>query len=208
VIWLCESFAILWLVVRVVRSLWVRAGVLLMLCGLMLNALVTLCRWLGLPRGIENWFLTCLQQRLVKTGRRLVKHALLLAIAGGRTSEPAAIGGEVCPKRVRGRRCRKSGPPMAQFWRCGVRIAYRFVAFRMKIFSQYCEWRDWCMLAGVFEKRDSELDHATIRIDICSAAFSALVRGPRSGHCRVCRDVGRDPGAGGRHYSSGWLERE
>jgi hypothetical protein len=40
-IWLCESCAILWLVVRRVRSPWVRAGVLLMLCGLMLNALVT-----------------------------------------------------------------------------------------------------------------------------------------------------------------------
>jgi hypothetical protein len=38
--WLCESCAILWLVVRAVRSPWVRAGVLLMLCGLMLNALV------------------------------------------------------------------------------------------------------------------------------------------------------------------------
>jgi hypothetical protein len=40
-IWLCESCAILWLVVRTVRSRWVRAGVLLMLCGLALNALVT-----------------------------------------------------------------------------------------------------------------------------------------------------------------------
>jgi hypothetical protein len=40
-IWLCESCAILWLVVRAVRSRWVQAGVLLMLCGLMLNALVT-----------------------------------------------------------------------------------------------------------------------------------------------------------------------
>jgi len=40
-IWLCESCAILWLVVRAVRSPWVRAGVLLMLCGLMLNAVVT-----------------------------------------------------------------------------------------------------------------------------------------------------------------------
>ena len=38
---------------------------------------------LALPRGIENWSLTSLQQRLVKTGGRLVKHAryywLLLA---------------------------------------------------------------------------------------------------------------------------------
>jgi hypothetical protein len=40
-IWLCESCAILWLAVRAVRSRWVQVGVLLVLCGLMLNALVT-----------------------------------------------------------------------------------------------------------------------------------------------------------------------
>jgi len=38
---------------------------------------------LALPSGIKNWSLTSLQQRLVKTGGRLVKHAryygLLLA---------------------------------------------------------------------------------------------------------------------------------
>src|ERR1019366_7743900 len=42
-----------------------------------------LCRRLALARRIENWSLTSLQQRLVKTGGRLVKHAryywLLLA---------------------------------------------------------------------------------------------------------------------------------
>jgi hypothetical protein len=42
-----------------------------------------LWRWLALPKRIENWSLTSLQQRLVKTGGRLVKHAryywLLLA---------------------------------------------------------------------------------------------------------------------------------
>jgi hypothetical protein len=41
VIWLCESCAILWLALRVVRSPLVRIGVLLMLCGLGMNALVT-----------------------------------------------------------------------------------------------------------------------------------------------------------------------
>ena len=40
-IWLCESCAILWLVLRAVRSPLVRTGVLLMLCGLGMNALVT-----------------------------------------------------------------------------------------------------------------------------------------------------------------------
>ena len=41
VIWLCASCGILWLVLRVVRSPSVRTGVLLMLCGLGMNALVT-----------------------------------------------------------------------------------------------------------------------------------------------------------------------
>jgi hypothetical protein len=40
-IWLCETCAILWLVLRLVRSPLVRTGVLLMLCGLGMNALVT-----------------------------------------------------------------------------------------------------------------------------------------------------------------------
>jgi hypothetical protein len=40
-IWLCESCGILWLMLRAVRSPWVRAGVLLVLCGLMLNGIVT-----------------------------------------------------------------------------------------------------------------------------------------------------------------------
>jgi hypothetical protein len=40
-IWLCASCAILWLVLRAVRSPVVRTGVLLMLCGLGMNALVT-----------------------------------------------------------------------------------------------------------------------------------------------------------------------
>jgi hypothetical protein len=39
-VWLCASCAILWLVLRAVRSLVVRTGVLLMLCGLGMNALV------------------------------------------------------------------------------------------------------------------------------------------------------------------------
>ena len=40
-IWLCESCAVLWLVLRLVRSPLGRTGVLLMLCGLGMNALVT-----------------------------------------------------------------------------------------------------------------------------------------------------------------------
>ena len=37
--------------------------------------LLNLRRRLGLPRGMENWSPPSLQQRLVKTGARLVKHA-------------------------------------------------------------------------------------------------------------------------------------
>jgi hypothetical protein len=40
-IWLCVSCGILWLVLRAVRSPLIRTGVLLMLCGLGMNALVT-----------------------------------------------------------------------------------------------------------------------------------------------------------------------
>jgi hypothetical protein len=43
-------------------------------------------------RGIENWSLTSLQQRLVKIGGRLVKHARYYWLLGGRTSEPATGG--------------------------------------------------------------------------------------------------------------------
>src|SRR5437016_13987971 len=39
-VWLCECCAILWLVVRSIRSPWARAGVVMMICGLAMNALV------------------------------------------------------------------------------------------------------------------------------------------------------------------------
>jgi hypothetical protein len=61
-------------------------------------------RRLVLPRRIGNWSLTSLQQRLVKTGGRLVKHAryywLLLAespISHGGSSEPCWAGSQRCP---------------------------------------------------------------------------------------------------------------
>jgi hypothetical protein len=51
--------------------------------SIMAYNLGNLWRRLVLPKRIENWSLTSLQQRLVKTGGRLVKHAryywLLLA---------------------------------------------------------------------------------------------------------------------------------
>ena len=51
--------------------------------SLMAYNLGNLCRRLVLPVKIDNWSLTSLQKRLVKTGGRLVKHAryywLLLA---------------------------------------------------------------------------------------------------------------------------------
>ena len=45
-----------------------------------------------LPPRIKRWSLTSLQQRLVQTGGRLVKHGQgLLALAGRRASDPAAV---------------------------------------------------------------------------------------------------------------------
>ena len=51
-----------------------------------------LWRRLALPKKIENWSLTSLQQRLVKTGGQLVKlRTVLLAAAGRRASHAAAF---------------------------------------------------------------------------------------------------------------------
>ena len=63
-----------------------------------------LWRRLVLPRRIENWSLTSLQQRLVKTGGRLVKaRAVLLASAGGERPHVAAVRGDGAPD------CRPTG---------------------------------------------------------------------------------------------------
>ena len=43
--------------------------------SILAHNLGNLWRRLTLPGGIENWSLTSMQQRLVKTGGRLVKHA-------------------------------------------------------------------------------------------------------------------------------------
>ncbi len=63
---------------RLFRSNEVRLGL-----SLIAYNLGNLWRRQALPKRIENWSLTSLQQRLVKTGGRLVKHAryywLLLA---------------------------------------------------------------------------------------------------------------------------------
>ncbi len=51
-----------------------------------------LWRRLALPKRIENWSLTSLQQRLVKTGGRLVKHARYYwLLVGGEPSDEAAV---------------------------------------------------------------------------------------------------------------------
>jgi hypothetical protein len=55
---------------------------------------------LVLPKRIENWSLTSLLQRLVKTGGRLVETCpLLLALAGGEPSDVAAVRGDAGPDR-------------------------------------------------------------------------------------------------------------
>jgi Transposase DDE domain group 1 len=69
-----------------------------------------LCRRLMLPKRIDSWSLTSLQQRLVKTGARLVKHAryywLLLAEAhlhGGSLATCCAGLGAPSPGRIEDR---------------------------------------------------------------------------------------------------------
>jgi hypothetical protein len=59
-----------------------------------------LWRRLALPRRIENWSLTSLQQMLVKTLRIVKTCAPSLVAAGGRTSEPAAVRGDAGPDRA------------------------------------------------------------------------------------------------------------
>jgi hypothetical protein len=60
-----------------------------------------LWRRLGLPRGIENWSLTRLEATAGKDWRTAGEAcALLLAAAGGRTSERAAVRGDVGSDRA------------------------------------------------------------------------------------------------------------
>jgi Transposase DDE domain group 1 len=64
--------------------------------SVMAYKLRNLWRRLVLPKKIESWWLTSLQQRLVKTGGRLMKRGallgpVLLADAGGEPSDAAAV---------------------------------------------------------------------------------------------------------------------
>jgi hypothetical protein len=70
-----------------------------------------LWRRLVLPKRLDNWSLTSLQQRLVKTGGRLIKHARLLAAAGGEPSHAAVVRGDGTADRsaARARRIGRSG---------------------------------------------------------------------------------------------------
>src|SRR2546422_8361449 len=79
-----------------------------------------LWRRLVLPKRIDNWSLTSLQQRLVKTGGRLVKHAryywLLLAeshltrrLFGSMLRRIAALAGPAGERLIRGGRSRRGG---------------------------------------------------------------------------------------------------
>jgi hypothetical protein len=56
--WLCESCAILWLVLRATRSQWARAGTIFMVAGLLSNAVVTdanagVMPVVGMPSGLH-----------------------------------------------------------------------------------------------------------------------------------------------------------
>jgi hypothetical protein len=60
--------------------------------GVIEYTLGNLWRQLVLPKEIKSWSLTSLQQRLVKTGGRLVKHAPLLLDIDGKPSDAAPVG--------------------------------------------------------------------------------------------------------------------
>jgi DDE family transposase len=101
-----------------------------------------LWRRLTLPKRIENWSLTSLQQRLVKTGGRLVKHARYywLLLAEGHLTRRrfgAMLGGSRCYRYRRDRwivvqsaaesvykvvgvrrGVAKTGHKMGRFWPC------------------------------------------------------------------------------------------
>jgi hypothetical protein len=68
---------------RKIRLHYIQANEVRLQLSLLAYNLGNLWRRLVLPKKIENWSLTSLQQRLVKTGGRLIKHAryywLLLA---------------------------------------------------------------------------------------------------------------------------------
>ena len=125
-----------------------------------------LWRRLGLPRGIENWSLTSLQQRLVKTGGRLVKHARyywLLLAEGHLARRRFCSAGSLCSRYRRDREIvwsslhRKSVLPegwarrsiaktlrkMGRFWpcRCGWQTAGS--APIAKSFRNVAIRRDW-----------------------------------------------------------------
>jgi hypothetical protein len=125
-----------------------------------------LWRRLALPKGIENWSLTSLQQRLVKTGGRLVKHArYYLVAAGGRTSDAAAVRCDAGPDRAAAdthgidrrwpaqaaesvhkghgkERCCKSGEISGNFGGAGAALR-PLGALQMKIVSQCREQAGW-----------------------------------------------------------------
>jgi hypothetical protein len=64
--------------------------------SLMAYNLGNLWRRLVLPKRIDNWSLTSLQQRLVKTGGRLIQHARYYwTAAGGKPSDAAPVGAMV-----------------------------------------------------------------------------------------------------------------
>ena len=68
--------------------------------SLIVYNLGNLWRRLVLPAPIGKWSLTSLQQRLVKTGGRLIQHARYYLVAIGREpSDPAAVRGHAAENR-------------------------------------------------------------------------------------------------------------
>ena len=136
-----------------------------------------LWRRLVLPGAIDTWSLTSLQQRLVKTGGRLVKHCpVLLAPAGGEPSDPAPVRvdapadlGAARADRLTGERCRR---PWAKRGRKAGEVSVRMS-------EASCRASQFGPPGGFFDAR-------SIR--------GGILTGARSGWCRMRPIKGRQIG--------------
>jgi hypothetical protein len=99
-----------------------RANEVRLLLGVIAYNLGNLLRWLALPLAIQSWSLTSLQQRLFKTGGRLIRHARYFVLQLGRKlldpapvwSDPRAhraarVASDLIEKPVRGESETRSG---------------------------------------------------------------------------------------------------
>jgi len=132
-----------------------------------------LWRRLALPRGIENWSLTSLQQRLVKTGGRLVKHAryywLLLAEGHLNRRRFAAMLGRRCYRCRRDRERVATSAAESVYSGVAVRRGVAKTGRKMERFWPCrCGWKT----AGSAPMKNRFIMARTGGIGVCSVPFS------------------------------------